>query len=261
MGNRRPPRQAGGGQFLVHKRLQSTCAPPASLSRGRYRDVAVRPGLHASIVALGATDCHDALRSVHATGQAHRRGERRRGAPGHGEPRAEPRLGRSGQPRDRPARHQGCRAARVRPQHAGARVAYSPVVPRRHGGARRHQPALPADGARRRAGAQPGGLHPGADGHRQRRGDRAPPGRAAARTRRPTASSSPPPGGTTPLSHELADANVPAVLVNRNSAAHRLPYVGCDERTGVGRGGRPPGRAWPPFDRPSRRSPGHLDRT
>lgn len=36
-----------------------------------------------------------------------------------------------------------------------------------------------------------------------------------------------------PLVQELADANVPAVLVNRNSAAHRLPYVGCDERTGV----------------------------
>ena len=35
------------------------------------------------------------------------------------------------------------------------------------------------------------------------------------------------------LLDELADANVPAVLVNRNTAAHRLPYVGCDERTGV----------------------------
>jgi LacI family transcriptional regulator len=32
---------------------------------------------------------------------------------------------------------------------------------------------------------------------------------------------------------ELADADVPAVLVNRNTASHRLPYVGGDERTGV----------------------------
>ncbi len=36
-----------------------------------------------------------------------------------------------------------------------------------------------------------------------------------------------------PLVDELADASVPAVLVNRNSSTHRLPYVGCDERTGV----------------------------
>ncbi|MDX6254651.1 MAG: LacI family transcriptional regulator [Frankiales bacterium] len=35
------------------------------------------------------------------------------------------------------------------------------------------------------------------------------------------------------LVQELADSAVPAVLVNRNSVPHRLPYVGCDERTGV----------------------------
>jgi LacI family transcriptional regulator len=36
-----------------------------------------------------------------------------------------------------------------------------------------------------------------------------------------------------PTPTELADADVPAVLVNRNTANHRLPYVGCDERSGV----------------------------
>ncbi len=36
-----------------------------------------------------------------------------------------------------------------------------------------------------------------------------------------------------PLVEELADNDVPAVLVNRNTASHRLPYVGGDERTGV----------------------------
>jgi LacI family transcriptional regulator len=35
------------------------------------------------------------------------------------------------------------------------------------------------------------------------------------------------------LVEELADAGVPAVLINRNTASHRLPYVGGDERTGV----------------------------
>ncbi|MDX6210399.1 MAG: LacI family transcriptional regulator [Frankiales bacterium] len=35
------------------------------------------------------------------------------------------------------------------------------------------------------------------------------------------------------LVQQLADAGVPAVLVNRNSSPHRLPYVGGDERTGV----------------------------
>lgn len=36
-----------------------------------------------------------------------------------------------------------------------------------------------------------------------------------------------------PLVDELADSDVPTVLVNRNTASHRLPYVGGDERTGV----------------------------
>jgi LacI family transcriptional regulator len=36
-----------------------------------------------------------------------------------------------------------------------------------------------------------------------------------------------------PLLDELADAGIPAVLVNRNTASARLPYVGADERTGV----------------------------
>ena len=36
-----------------------------------------------------------------------------------------------------------------------------------------------------------------------------------------------------PLLEELADNAVPTVLVNRNTASHRLPYVGGDERTGV----------------------------
>ena len=31
----------------------------------------------------------------------------------------------------------------------------------------------------------------------------------------------------------LADAGIPTVLVNRNTSTSRLPYVGCDERTGV----------------------------
>jgi LacI family transcriptional regulator len=35
------------------------------------------------------------------------------------------------------------------------------------------------------------------------------------------------------LVEELADARVPAVLINRNTSSHRLPYVGGDERTGV----------------------------
>ena len=35
------------------------------------------------------------------------------------------------------------------------------------------------------------------------------------------------------LLDELADAGVPAVLINRNTAGHRLPYVGADDRTGV----------------------------
>jgi LacI family transcriptional regulator len=36
-----------------------------------------------------------------------------------------------------------------------------------------------------------------------------------------------------PLLDEIADARIPAVLVNRNTASARLPYVGADERTGV----------------------------
>jgi LacI family transcriptional regulator len=36
-----------------------------------------------------------------------------------------------------------------------------------------------------------------------------------------------------PLIEELADNDVPAVLINRNTASHRLPYVGGDERAGV----------------------------
>jgi LacI family transcriptional regulator len=36
-----------------------------------------------------------------------------------------------------------------------------------------------------------------------------------------------------PLLDELADGGIPAVLVNRNTASARLPYVGADERTGV----------------------------
>jgi LacI family transcriptional regulator len=36
-----------------------------------------------------------------------------------------------------------------------------------------------------------------------------------------------------PITDELVDADVPAVLINRNTASHRLPYVGWDERTGV----------------------------
>jgi LacI family transcriptional regulator len=36
-----------------------------------------------------------------------------------------------------------------------------------------------------------------------------------------------------PLIEDLADTEVPAVLINRNTASHRLPYVGGDERTGV----------------------------
>lgn len=36
-----------------------------------------------------------------------------------------------------------------------------------------------------------------------------------------------------PLLDEIADANIPAVLVNRNTASARLPYVGADERFGI----------------------------
>jgi LacI family transcriptional regulator len=36
-----------------------------------------------------------------------------------------------------------------------------------------------------------------------------------------------------PLLDEMAGAGVPAVLVNRNTASARLPYVGADERTGI----------------------------
>jgi LacI family transcriptional regulator len=36
-----------------------------------------------------------------------------------------------------------------------------------------------------------------------------------------------------PLLEEIADQGIPAVLVNRNTGSHRLPYVGGDERTGV----------------------------
>jgi LacI family transcriptional regulator len=32
---------------------------------------------------------------------------------------------------------------------------------------------------------------------------------------------------------EIAEAGIPAVLVNRNTASGRLPYVGADERTGI----------------------------
>jgi len=35
------------------------------------------------------------------------------------------------------------------------------------------------------------------------------------------------------LLEEVADAAIPAVLVNRNTASARLPYVGGDERTGI----------------------------
>jgi LacI family transcriptional regulator len=35
------------------------------------------------------------------------------------------------------------------------------------------------------------------------------------------------------LVEELADGRVPAVLINRNTSSHRLPYVGGDERTGI----------------------------
>ncbi len=37
-----------------------------------------------------------------------------------------------------------------------------------------------------------------------------------------------------PLLDELAESGLPAVLVNRNTSSHALPYVGGDERTGVG---------------------------
>jgi LacI family transcriptional regulator len=36
-----------------------------------------------------------------------------------------------------------------------------------------------------------------------------------------------------PLLDEIADAKIPAVLVNRNTASARLPYVGADERFGI----------------------------
>jgi LacI family transcriptional regulator, galactose operon repressor len=36
-----------------------------------------------------------------------------------------------------------------------------------------------------------------------------------------------------PLLEEIADHGVPTVLVNRNTASRRLPYVGGDDRTGV----------------------------
>src|SRR5215467_5234705 len=36
-----------------------------------------------------------------------------------------------------------------------------------------------------------------------------------------------------PLLDEVADAKIPAVLVNRNTASGRLPYVGADERFGI----------------------------
>jgi LacI family transcriptional regulator len=36
-----------------------------------------------------------------------------------------------------------------------------------------------------------------------------------------------------PLLEEIADQEVPAVLVNRNIGSRRLPYVGADERTGI----------------------------
>lgn len=36
-----------------------------------------------------------------------------------------------------------------------------------------------------------------------------------------------------PLLDELADAHIPAVLLNRNTASARLPYVGADDRTGI----------------------------
>jgi len=35
------------------------------------------------------------------------------------------------------------------------------------------------------------------------------------------------------LLDEVADARVPAVLINRNTANGRLPYIGADERTGI----------------------------
>jgi LacI family transcriptional regulator len=36
-----------------------------------------------------------------------------------------------------------------------------------------------------------------------------------------------------PLLDEIADARIPAVLLNRNTASARLPYVGADDRTGI----------------------------
>jgi LacI family transcriptional regulator len=36
-----------------------------------------------------------------------------------------------------------------------------------------------------------------------------------------------------PLLDEIAEAKIPAVLVNRNTASARLPYVGADERFGI----------------------------
>ncbi|MDT4989975.1 MAG: LacI family transcriptional regulator [Micromonosporaceae bacterium] len=36
-----------------------------------------------------------------------------------------------------------------------------------------------------------------------------------------------------PLLDEMADARIPAVLVNRNTSSARLPYIGGDERTGI----------------------------
>jgi LacI family transcriptional regulator len=36
-----------------------------------------------------------------------------------------------------------------------------------------------------------------------------------------------------PLLDEIADAKIPAVLLNRNTASARLPYVGADERFGI----------------------------
>ncbi len=36
-----------------------------------------------------------------------------------------------------------------------------------------------------------------------------------------------------PLVESLAANGVPAVLVNRNTGTHLLPYVGCDDRTGI----------------------------
>ena len=133
--------------------------------------------------ACVAASVNDDLVLAHETRQADRRRAGCRSPPRHGEPSAQPGHPRPGEPGNVAARRSGGGAAGLRAQCHRARVAHLPLVHRGDGRARRDQPALPADGARCRAGAQPRRLHPRADRHRQRRRHRAPPDRAVTSAR------------------------------------------------------------------------------